>query len=223
MLFIEELFIKKAEIYDAAEVLFVTDDPGIFDAAIVVIEHIDIKSVFVIREIHGVTGAGRAAFVVAEFRIIQIEEGSGGDGDGIFTHQDGHRFYGRVWGLADDAAIIRFAVDAEEVIFLHHQLMFGGGEDTGLYDDLDIVVLEGHEVDPKVFYRDGLELGFSDTFIEGGECEAGDIVADVLFADLVEVVFFVAEVGEIEVLGETGKSAEDQEETGDEAHRRHYL
>ena len=39
---------KETEIDYPAEVLLVADDPGILDAKVVVVEHVNIKSVFVI-------------------------------------------------------------------------------------------------------------------------------------------------------------------------------
>ena len=97
-----------------------------------------------------------------------------------------------VWGgFAGDGAIIGFAVDPQDVVLIFHQLVFGGREDAGPDDDLDIVVLEGHEVEAEILYGDGCQLGFSDAFVEGCQGEGGDIISDILFPDLAEIVFLV--------------------------------
>jgi hypothetical protein len=67
---LEALLLQEAEIYYPPKVLFITDDPGIFYPAIVDIQHIDIESMFVIRQVYGVAGAGSSAFVEAEFWIV---------------------------------------------------------------------------------------------------------------------------------------------------------
>ena len=44
----ESLLIEEPDVYYATKVLFVADDPGVFGSAVVDIQHIDIKCVFVI-------------------------------------------------------------------------------------------------------------------------------------------------------------------------------
>ena len=204
--------IKESDVHYAAKVLFVADDPGVFGSAVVDIQHIDVESAFVVREIDTITGAGSTVLVEAELRIVQIEIGGGRNGHGIFTDQDGHRLYYSAGCLAIDAAIIRFAVYFYQVGFGHHQLVFGRHEETGLYEDLDIVVLEGHEVGAVVGYRDGLKLGLADAFVYAGQGEGGHVGADVLVHYFGEIVFFASEVGKVEVLGHSREAGEHQEE-----------
>ena len=74
------LLVKEPDVHYAAKVLFVTDDPGVFGSAVVDIQHIDVESVFVIREIDTITGAGSAVLIEAELRVIQIEISGGWNG-----------------------------------------------------------------------------------------------------------------------------------------------
>ena len=148
------LLVEEADVHYAAKELFVADDPGVFGSAVVDIQHIDIKCVFVIREINAITGAGSAVLVEAELRVIQIEISGGWNGHGIFTDQDGHRLYYCMRCLAIDTTVIRLAVYFYQVGFRHHQLVFGRHEEAGLYDDLDIVIFEFHEVRAVVRHGD---------------------------------------------------------------------
>ena len=209
---------EESDVYYAAKVLFVADDPGVFGSAVVDIQHIDIKCVFVVREIDTITGAGSAVLVEAELRIVQIEISGGWNGHGIFTDQDGHRLYYNMRSLAIDTTVIRFAVYFYQVGFRHHQLVFGWHEEAGLYDDLDIVILECHEVRAMVRHGDLLELGFADAFVYAGQGEGGHVGADVLVRYFGEIVFFAAEIGEVEVLCQTGEAGEDKEKKYLEAH-----
>ncbi len=204
--------IQKSEIHYPPEVLFVADDKGIFDASVVDIEHIDIKRVFVIRQVDPVAGAGGAAFVIAELGIVQIDKGGGRNGNGIFTHQDRDRFDGGMRCLAIVAAVIGFAVYPQQVLIVHHQLVFGGDKDACLDRYLYIVALEYHEIKAKVLDWYALQMGFPDAFVKGGHGEGGDVGADILFADLGKIIFFGAEVREVEVLGQGRKPAHDQGE-----------
>jgi len=193
--------LDEPEVDYAAEVLLVADDPGIFDAFIVDIEHIDIKGVFVVGQEDPVTAAGGPVFVIAEFRVEQVVIGGGRDGYGIFADHDCHRFYCSMGYVAIVAAVIGMAVDAEQVLFGHHELVFGGAEDAGADGDLDIVILEGLEIDAEVLNGELLQLGLADAFVQGSQGEGGYVVADILFAYLGEVIFFLAKVGIIEILG----------------------
>jgi hypothetical protein len=80
-----------------------------------------------------------------------------------------------------------------------------------------MVVLKGHEVETEIIHGNASQLWFSDTFIEGGQGEGGDVVSDFLFPDLVEIVFLLAKVGEVEVLGKANRSGQDKEEADEEA------
>ena len=127
-----------------------------------------------------------------------------GDPYGVFVDDDGNGFDGGMGRRAGDGAVIGFAVDPENVVFLLHELMFGRRENAGSDGDLDVVVLEGHEVETEVFDGDGCQLAFPDAFIEGHQGEGGNVVTDILFPDLAEIILFLAKVGEVEVLGKAG-------------------
>jgi hypothetical protein len=206
------LLVEEPDVHYAAIVLFVADDPGVFGSAVVDIQHIDVESVFVVREIDTITGAGSAILVKAELWVIQIKISGGWNGHGIFTDQDGHRLYYSMGCLAVDAAVIRLAVYFYQVGLRHHQLVFRRHEETGLYDDLDIVILECHKVGAVVCHGDGLKLGLADAFVYAGQGEGGHVGADVLVRYFGEIVFFAAEVGEVEVLGDGGEAGKDKEE-----------
>jgi hypothetical protein len=206
------LLLEEPEVDYASEVLFVADHPGVFDALIVDIEHIDVKGVFVVGQEDAVTAAGGPVFVIAEFRVEQINIGSGGDGYGIFADDDCQRFYCSMGDLAIVAAVIGMAVDAQQVLFGHHKLVFRGAEDAGADGNQDIIILEGLEIEAEVLNGELLQLGFADALVQGSQGEGGYVIADIGLADLVEVVFFTAKVGIIEVLGHCREAAQRKEE-----------
>jgi hypothetical protein len=206
------LLLEEPEVDYASEVLFVADHPGVFDALIVDIEHIDVKGVFVVRQEDAVTAAGGSVFGVAEFRVEQIVIGGDGNGYGIFADDHRHRFYCSMGYIAIVASIVRMAVDAQQVLLGHHQLVLGRAEDPGTDGNQDIVILEGLEIEAEVLNGELLQLGFADALVQGSQGEGGYVIADIGLADLVEVVFFTAKVGIIEVLGHCREAAQRQEE-----------
>jgi len=194
------LLIEESKVHHAAEVLLIPDDPGEFAASTVDVQHIDIKSVFVIRKKDAITATGRASLVEAELGVIKIAVGIGGYGHGVGAYDDGDGLDGGLRGYAIGASVIGMVVDAKEVLLHVHHLVLRREENARPDGDLDIVAFEDHVVAAYFFYRQGAKRRLADAFIHACQCEAGHVCPDVLFADLGEVVLFAAIVGEVQVL-----------------------
>src|SRR6185437_12067629 len=192
--------LEESKIDYPSQVLFVADDPGVFGAFIVDIEHVDIEGVLVARQEYAVSGPGSAILTEAELGIVEIEICSGRDGDGILTYHNGYRFDGGMRVLTIDAAVIGFAVDAQQMTFLHHELVFGRQKEASPDDDLDIVIRIFHEIRTVVYHRQRRQLRFPDAFIHRGEREAGDIRPDILLVYFGEIILFLTKIRVIQIL-----------------------
>jgi len=207
------LLAEEPKIHYPAEVLLVPDDPGEFAASAVDIQHIDIKSVFVVGEKDAITATVRASLAEAELGVVEVAVGGGWYGYGVLAHDNGNRCDGGLRGQAIGTSIVRVIIDAEEVLVHVHHLVFGRKEDACADGDLDLAVVECHGITGYFFYRQAVEGRFADAFVYARQCEAGHVSADVLIVDLCEIVLFAAIVWKVQVLRSDGGSDEREQQT----------